>query len=165
MPLKIPDIKAQLKLFGRNPNDYTKLPIKNLDSVASPGTKSLLFKTTVVSEAGKDSYTTYMHFFDLRFGEEKNQELSVPAKSNDRLVYHSKPSINNSPVQLYCGCQDFRFRFSKQLYDSKSLIGNWQRYQRVTDTHPPVNPENLCGYCKHIESFLVALKDSGQITD
>lgn len=163
--MRIPDIKAQLKRFGRDPGKYSQLPIRNLDSVASPGLGTLMFKTTVVSESGKDSYTAYMQFFGIKFGEEKDLNLIIPAKVNNRLIYHAKPSINNNQVQLYCGCQDFRFRFSKPLYDNKSLIGNWQRYTRVTDHYPPVNPENLCGYCKHIESFLIALKASGQITD
>jgi hypothetical protein len=163
--LKIPEIRDELKKFGRDPNKYAKLPIKSLDSVVSPGLSSLMFKTVVVSESKKDSYTAYMQFFGIKFSEVKNVNSIVPALINDSLVYHSKPSISNSPVQLYCGCQDFRFRFSKQLYDNKSLIGNWQRYDRVTNDRPEVNPHNLVGYCKHIESFLIALKDSGQITE
>ena len=102
MPILLPKVKQELLQYGRNPADYPKLNTKNLESVPAPGIKSLMFKTTVLGET--DNYTSYIQFFKLLFSETKDNETSVPAKVNNKVVYHKKPSVKENPVFLYCSC-------------------------------------------------------------
>ena len=63
-------------------------------------------------------------------------------------------------------CPDFRHRFEKQLFDEKGLVGTFRRYTPVPGSNRgPVNPKDLLGYCKHINSFLRAMDRSGFFED
>lgn len=167
MPVFLKDVEIDLLKFGRNADHYPKYKTKNLESLPAPGTNSIMFKTVVLGE--KDNYTTYIQFFKVDFQEAKAGDFVVPAKIGSSVLYHKKPSTDKNPVFLYCSCQDFRYRFSKPLYDSKGLLGNWQRYKRVTPEppvgYPHVNPDNRLGYCKHISSMILDLKAKGQVVD
>lgn len=59
-------------------------------------------------------------------------------------------------------CRDFRYRFEKELYDIKSMVGNWRRYHfpHGHRVRPPVNPEEIPGFCKHLYSFTQTLLNS-----
>lgn len=150
--------------FPRNPKDYPKLKIKNIESKASPGIKSLMFKSIVLGET--DDYVTYIQFFKVDYSDTKDKDFLVPAKVEGRLKYYKKPGVSSNPVFLKCSCPDFRFKWEKSLYDNQGLLGNFRRYTKVSgSTRPPANPDNLMGVCKHLWNFLGSLRDTGQITE
>lgn len=163
MPVLLKDIRADLIDFGRTPSKYPKLPMKVTDVVPMVGVKSITFKTIVKGSSGKN-YTTYVQFHGVDFSNQEEDDIDTPIMVKGKEVYYARPSIGVNPVMVFCNCPDFRFRFSKPLYDEKGLIGMWQRYKKVPGSNRgPVNPDNNLGFCKHINSVVNKLVASGMI--
>ena len=164
-----PTNRMKLVPYPRKTSDYPKLRITRLDSRPSVGVKSLTFKAVVKSEETAESYITFVQFFGVSYSKEKDDKHTVPVKVDDTLWYHEMPSIEKHKVSLKCSCYDFRYRMEKELYDKKSLIGNWRKYVRQTPPppkgYPYANPEHVLMFCKHIWSLLNALKKAGRIKE
>ena len=177
MAVKTGVVLRELKQFRSGaPGKYTKLPVKKIESVARPGINSLTVRSVVTGEfirekangsKGKRKYRTSVQFFELQFSETKSKFFSVPAKVGGKLMYHQVPNLKENSVKLKCECEDFRFRFEKELFDNKGLIGRFRKYVRKTppppEGHPFANPEELMGYCKHVHSLLTSLKNAKRI--
>jgi hypothetical protein len=186
MATTIKGAKSGLKKFRPGkPKEFKKLKV--LDDVAiraRPGNDSVTYSANVESEGtsdqSKDFYKTSIQFFGVEFGKRKSTKHSVPAKDpNGKLIFHSIPSTVTNRVALKCSCDDFRFAFEKQLFDDKSLIGSFRKYKRKTPPgtrpqnpknpnpvgHDFVNPDNLLGFCKHVNSLMRALNKSKFIKD
>lgn len=164
MPVFFKDVKTDMKKVPRDPNSYPRLPNRKVESIARPGIKSLTYKSIILGET--DNYISTIQFFKVGFNGGKNKKFSIPSKVEGKLVYHEKLSIKKHPSMMKCSCPDFRFMWEKPLYDNKGLIGRFRKYTKVAgSTRPSRNPDERIGFCKHVNSLLSALKDSGQITD
>lgn len=164
MPQLLSRIYSGLSAFGRNPGSYPTLRMKRLDTLASPGIKSLMYKS--VMEGDTDNYLTYVQFFELEYKDEKDDDFTEAETVAGKVKYHKKPSTSKNPVNLKCSCTDFRFCFEKQLFDKKALIGAYRKYTRVAPPsgRPPKNPGNHIGMCKHTHNLINILKSNGRIT-
>lgn len=166
MPQFLRDIRDELKDFPRNHRKYPRLRIRSFESKAVIHTRSIIYRAAVMGETA--NYVTSIQFFDIDFFDEKDKkDHPLPVKVHGKIHYHQVPSVGRNTVLLKCSCPDFRFRWEKPLFDNGALIGQWRKYTRVTPP-PPVglphaNPEELMGYCKHVNSLLFALKDSGYV--
>lgn len=158
----------------RDAKDYGHMkPVKALATNAAVGAKMLMFKTEVMSSSGDIPYQCFIQFKGVEYTQDppKGDVSFVPVQIIDKeeetgkaLWWYKKPSMLKTPVMIKCTCSDFRFRWSKYLFDVKALIGNWQRYEKVPgSTHPSVNPNQSLGVCKHLYSMAEALKNSGVV--
>lgn len=174
MPVLLKQIRNQLKQYRPGaPRSYPLQRVSKLESRAAPGINSVTYKA-VVKGSGTRDYITFVQFFDVEFKENKDKKFFIPVSVGENLKFHSKHSVAKNRVSLKCSCDDFRFRFEKQLFDEKALIGRFRKYVRKTP--PPVrpanaknpnpigkdfeNPDDYLGFCKHIWSLLNALKGS-----
>lgn len=159
--------------FPRSLSAYKPLIVRNIEVIIAPGIKTITFRGTVDSETDKGTkYLTSVQFHDVEFSKEKMYDKLTGGKEqftqgviNGVTWYFQLPNLNTNRAVLKCQCPDFRFSFEKQLFDAKSLIGNWRKYTRVQGSkRPPRNPNNVPGYCKHVFSLVNALLKSGRIT-
>lgn len=164
MSVLLSKIYSGLSAFGRNPGSYPPLKMRKLETLASPGIKSLMYKSVIKGET--DDYLTYAQFFNLEYSDIKDKEFSEAEKVGNKVKYHKKPSISKNPVSLKCSCTDFRFCFEKELYDSKALVGAYRKYTPVKPPsgRPPKNPGHHLGCCKHVYNLIEILKRNGRIT-
>jgi hypothetical protein len=146
----------------RDPGRYPVYAVRTFVTQASPGTKMVMYKGTVQGE--EMEYPTYIQFRGVEFSKEEKPGF-IPFETMDRtgsseMSFYKVPELGKNQVALKCACTDFRFMWEKPLYDKKSLIGQFRRYVRKTTTYPPKNPEGILGFCKHIASFVEALRNS-----
>lgn len=154
----------------RDAKDYGHFyPVKNLKTVAMIGVKTIMFKAESTGSNG-DIYNLSIQFKGVDYSDKPEKDrvaVTIVDKEelNGKAVhFYAKPSASKSPCAVVCSCQDFRFRWEKQLFDASALIGNWERYTPVPgSTAPSVNPNNALGVCKHLYSMAEALKNSGLI--
>lgn len=109
-------------------------------------------------------YVTSIMFTDVGFEPVINNEPGViEFEGTDGETYHMHPVLQvGDDVDVSCTCMDFRFRFANQHFQNGSLDGNPPpRYQRKTDTRPPVNPDNVLGACKHLVATANKLRQMG----
>ena len=170
MPVALKTVKKDMETapkwspggIPRDPDKYDKFNIQNLESLAAPGIKSLTYKATVRGSTA--NYIAFVQFFGVDFKETKDQYFDRPQKFQGKIIYHRTPSVKLESVKLKCSCPDFRFTWEKPLFDSKGLIGTFRRYKRKTTDRPPRNKDEVNGYCKHINSLLLALRNAEHIT-
>lgn len=163
MPVLLNKIYSGLSSFGRNVSSYPSLRLKKLETLASPGVNSLMYKSIIEGES--DDYLTYVQFFDLEYSDTKDKDFTEAETVAGKLKYHKKPNVSVNPVTLKCSCTDFRFCFEKELSDNKALIGAWRRYTPVKPPsgRPPKNPRHVMGMCKHTHNLLKILKSNGRV--
>ena len=129
------------------------------------GTKVMLFRAEMKGKSAV-SYLTYVQFNNVSFTDEKDATHKFPIDVEGKTKWWGPININDSTIRIYDSCPDFRFRFSKELYDVGALIGNWKRYTPVPgSTRGPVNPQERLGICKHTWSLLNLLKKQGKIVE
>jgi hypothetical protein len=180
MPIQLNKSKEELRKFGRNTTDYTKLSIVGeLDIIPRPGLGSVTFAGNIKSETDpSDFYRVTVQFFNVKFYK-NDQDNTVKVEGAGDTPFMMIPTIRQSNAALKCRCPSFRFEFEKQLYDKDSLIGNWRRYKRKTPPsvrpakpknpnpigHDFKNPDNYLGFCKHVWSLMNVLKDRGLVRE
>ena len=177
----VKDLKNKTKQFGRNPQSYPKLGVSKVEISPSIGVKTIRFSAAVKGKA-KPFYRVGILFTNVEYTTERQEGPSWRRISfNNQVYYYKVPAMDNNNCKVYCQCKDFTFRFSKQDFDAKALIGNWTRYDarksspgkdqyykvegrwRVTQ-HPDkgglpfVNPGDIPGICKHLYNFILQLK-------
>jgi hypothetical protein len=168
LPVYLKDVRDELKAFGRNPNKYDKYRVTQVQFRGSEITKSISYKAVVVGAT--NNYLVHIQFFKVDFLDEDPEKEGYKKITVDgETRWYKTPSVRSNPVNIKCSDPDFRFRFEKELYDNNGLIGNWRRYTRKTPP-PPVgrpyaNPKHLMGYCKHVNSLIYHLKNTGNLRE
>jgi len=178
MPVKQGLVLRELKRFRKGaPGKYpSKLKLSKFEESNARGINSVTFRGVVTGEEAREAggggkrkqkYRVAVQFFEVKFSESKSKFFSVPARIQGNLFYRQVPDLKENSVKMKCSCPDFRFRFEKELFDNKGLIGRFRKYTRKTppppEGFPYANPEELMGYCKHIHSFLTRLKNTKRI--
>lgn len=162
--VRISDINAELDSYRNGaPFNYPVNPVSNIQRVAAPGIKELQYTCDIAGT--KETYSVNIKFRKMEFKNNSDADFRNLVKQRDgSTVYHKQIDLKETPVALKCSCSDFRFRFEYPLHQKKGLIGNFTKYTKVPGSNrPPVNPDNLLGYCKHIHSLLTALDSSNDI--
>jgi len=184
MPFLFPKVKRMMLIYRDPDQAYKKLrKLLSLKLTAYVTNKSLEFFATFASGSRKGvTHETVIQFFELNISLEKLNKQHVSIDQDGKTYYHAIPSIKVNPARISCTCEDFRFSFEKQNYDSGGLIGDWRRYKRKTP--PKVRPanaknpnpigrdfvnakpdggDNVTGYCVHLHSLLKELYSSGKV--
>lgn len=168
--VKVPDAKADMKGYGRDPGKYPRLRLAQLESAPVPVLKSYTFKGVVQGETS--NYRTYVQFQDVRFCEEESKDCPDLDNVEGAAVWYRKPSLKENPARFFCECEDFKFVWSYPLFKSDGLMGNFKSFKespfhyerKPNSTAPGRNPEGRLGFCKHVNSMLLALRDSRRIS-
>lgn len=168
MALLLNQIKADMSKFPRDPKKYPRLRIRRgtLESTAWFGVRSLMFKSIIEGET--DNYLTYVQFFDVNYQDRADKKHTEIAKSGRVVQYYKRPDIRENKVHIKCSCEDFRFRWEYPLHKNGGLIGRYRNYTRLTPPPsqggaPYANEDERLGFCKHVWSLLLALRESGRI--
>jgi hypothetical protein len=150
-----PATKARQNLVATvNANSITFTPFEE--------SKAVQVKAQVVSHGHR--YLTSIRFNDVGFEPVINNEPGVVEfEGTDGVLHHMHPVLQvGDDVEVSCTCMDFRFRFSNQHFQNKSLDGNPPPpYIRKTKNRPPVNPDDVIGACKHLLATAVKLRQMG----
>jgi len=121
-------IKKDLLRYGRMPQNYFKPKVLkgSIDIIYSKGTNSIRYKGIV--QGRSDKYVVQANFFDVEYSDNQTVLHTMPCRINRKLYWHKQVTFRDNPVKLKSSDPDFRFRFEKELFDKKALIGNWRRY-------------------------------------
>jgi len=143
----------------RNPSQYPIMNMIGYDTSGMVGFKSVMHKFQVRGES--TTYLADIEFFGLTYTKDKIPGY-IPIKILGEQLYYSKPSYSNTGVELKCSCPDFRFMWEYALFKNNSLVGQFRKYTRVPgSTRPPKNPNDVPGVCKHLNSAIKVLFNSG----
>jgi len=167
VPVYLHNIERELRRFPRNPEAYPVLRVVKRSFEVQPQPGMNLIRYRIIVRGETDNYLVYVWFYNVKFTDEPTSADDERTVIKRKVFYYKRPSLRENPVRLKCECDDFRFRFEKELYDNGALIGSYRRYTRKTKP-PPIgrpyaNPKHVMGYCKHIKSFLRMLYDGGFI--
>lgn len=154
--------EAEKRQFATDPVHTSQLEIV-------PYRKSGQLLTKAVMNSDGKAYDTHILFTEADFpqDEEEEQEGDVirfrGADGNEYTVHAIPlPRVN---VKVRCNCLDFYYRFSTWNHNDGSLFGKKPpSYTRKTKTHPPVNPMQVPGMCKHIISMMEAINEAGLVS-
>ena len=132
--------------YGQNP-DW-----KLTNALPFAGTKSLLFQLQCYGETEKSEHIVNLQFSGLEYSEtptDKDHFQKITYKDED--YYMTKPTVT-TPVTVRCSCSDFTYRWAYPDWLKKCLFGSKPKkyIRKIGSTRPPVNPENIPGYCKHV---------------
>jgi hypothetical protein len=83
--------------------------------------------------------------------------------SNKQKYHVERIDPRENDVYVRCECQDFYWRFNWYNADDKSLYGRRRAPYEPTGTRPPVNPDEVPGFCKHLLKLIKALEQSGLV--
>jgi hypothetical protein len=126
------------------------------------GVKTVYYTGDVMSQQGSSDYMIQLVFGLINTSDEEVKGYLPFTMDDGTVTYYEVPSLKDSPVRMRCSCSDFRFRFMYPNSLKKALFGKVRRYTRVQNSNrPPVNPDNIPGYCKHIHNFTAALLTRG----
>ncbi len=131
-------ISKELKRFGRIPDSYkiSKMVGKTFEIKYRPGINSVTFIAMVKSlnsspakgSKSEGAYRVQITFNNVEYKENSSNVHTMPARVDRKLYWYKQPTLADNPVQIKSTDQDFRFRFEKELFDNKALIGGWRRY-------------------------------------
>lgn len=117
--------------------------------------KLITFEFKVKSQAKRnEGYRVRLQFYDMKFHDKPTSSncVKIEDKYTGKPLYFEKINLFTQPVRVRCGCQDFRFRFAWEDRAVQALYGGVPKgYTPVPGSNrPPVNPEHIPGFCKHI---------------
>ncbi len=111
------------------------------------------------------NYLVTVQFHEVEYKAEQNRIYNMKWKVEGKDMYSRTPAISTHPAKIKCQCRDFMFTWEKALAENNGLWPNnkWTKYVRLTSLaeYPRRNPMEKMGYCKHIETMLSYLNDSG----
>lgn len=117
-------------------------------------------------------YDVYLEYQQVAFAEEGDE---IPSNNTWATIeykgekfFFEKPRIDKNPIRVKCSCDDFRFRFEKECWETGILYGGtYRRYHRITppppEGRPYANPLKVPGMCKHIYNSIVRSQTEGWI--
>lgn len=157
-------------IIGRLIKSYAKLAVSKRTSRAVPRLKWLTYTGLVASESTGIKYKVSIQFQDMIFKDLQTKQFSIEGTTNDKKkVFHRVPTAQKNQVRITCSCSDFRHRFMTQLAIFDAHIGAPLRYTRKTAAwpvgRPLANSTDKIGFCKHVSSLLIHLKDKGLIKE
>jgi DNA gyrase subunit B len=105
MPIQLNKSKEELRKFGRNTTDYTKLSIVGeLDIIPRPGLGSVTFAGNIKSETDpSDFYRVTVQFFNVKFYK-NDQDNTVKVEGAGDTPFMMIPTIRQSNAALKCRC-------------------------------------------------------------
>lgn len=170
---------AALKKGKKDPNIRmvkTRVKVKQKNGVIKYVTKLIAVKKAKDKTKDEDgskiakrhvNYLVTVQFLEMEYKQTPNRIYNQKWKVEGKDVYSRTPAISIHPAKIKCQCRDFMFTWEKSLAEQNGLWPNnkWTKYVRLTslDEYPRRNPKEKMGYCKHVETLLTYLNDSGLI--
>lgn len=131
-------------------NQYPTGKVGSFDFNYVMRNKQLVIKSQARPSKG-DSFTAYQTQIVLSgigYSDIQSKDFPLAYKASTGVIYLQKPTTSNT-VQTRCSCMDDRFMWQYSNKAKGALLGRIKPYQRITDTRPPKNPDNIPGMCKH----------------
>jgi hypothetical protein len=172
-PMKNKDVVNQVIETNRARGNYSFERMRNMSLCKTE--EGLKHIGDVQRNIQKELYAKGLHPFNkINAGLQNHKVISIKSLEEKEDVYcftvekygnffiDVDNSIDASSGVLVKNCSDFRFFWEHPLFVKKSLIGQFRRYVRVVPPsgRPPKNPQGILGVCKHIWSFVNALKEA-----
>lgn len=122
------------------------LKLSDMQINAALGVKTLRFVSNIIGSTGTD-YKVTIQFNNVDY---ESKEHTFKDKSG-KTHSIAKLTMKDHDVLVRCQCLDFYFRFGYYNHLDKSIFGpKPKKYERKTDWFPPVNPDEVPGFCKHV---------------
>lgn len=136
-------------------SNYPDVDGKLVDIIPNITAKLITFRFRVKSASKhNEGYNVWLQFYDMNYGDRPLSSTSVKIidKETQKPLYFERIDLFKQNCRVRCGCADFRFRFSWEDRDNGCLYGGVPKsYTPVPGSNrPPVNPQHLPGFCKHI---------------
>ncbi len=154
----------------------TRVKVKQKNGVIKYVTKMVLVKRAKDKTRDEDgnkiakrhvNYLVTIQFHEMEFVEKGNRIYNQKWKVEGKDKFSRTPAISIHPAKIKCQCRDFMFTWEKALAEKNGLWPNnkWTSYIRLTSLaeYPRRNPMEKMGYCKHVETLLTYLNDSGLV--
>lgn len=140
---------------------------KLVDIIPNVRAKMITFRFRVKSQSKiNEGYNVWIQFYNVEFSDHPISSTSIKIldKETKEPLYFERISLTNKNKQNYvrvrCSCMDFRFRFSWEDRAVQALYGAPPaKYTRKPGSNrPPVNPEHMPGFCKHVYQCAKAIE-------
>lgn len=150
------DFTRKFKSWRAN---YPDVDGKLVDIIPNRTANLITFRYRVKSVSRiNEGYNVWIQFYNVEFSDRPitSNSVKIIEKDTGKPLYFERISITDKSKQNYCrvrcGCKDFRFRFAWEDRANQCLYGGVPKsYKRKPgSTRPPVNPEHIPGFCKHI---------------
>jgi len=160
-------------IVARKLKDYPSLPVSKITSIERPGINAISYSGLVKSESSPIKYKATVQFHEVSFNDTPTEKHKIPVKINagdgEVTMYHEQVRVKKHPVMIKCQCEDFRHRFETEAADNDALIGRPKKYRRKTPAwpvgRPYANSTEKIGFCKHINSLIIALSKEDKIDE
>lgn len=131
--------------------------ITNLRLIPYIGLNMLDVRATALSDGNQ--YPVHIQFLNVSF---EGDAVFTTTDGSEQSI--APIVLSEKHLKVRCTCLDFYFRFSAYNAQDNSLVGRpFKPYVRKTDTHPPANPLQLPGVCKHVIKTILTLESMGII--
>lgn len=131
--------------------------ITNLSWTPYRGVKTLFIKGLAQNRHEGTEYNCLMLFKNVDYN---GNQLTITASDLKEYSF-DKLSLENTNVVLRCNCPDFHWRFNYYDHLDKSLYGRKRSPYESTGHHPPANPMEMPGMCKHLMKMSKTLNEAG----
>lgn len=123
------------------------------------GTKMLHVRTHTNSNGHE--YHQAIQFNNVVF-EKDDSPTNITIQDNTGVDFHIQPiKLNNINVKVRCNCLDFYYRFATWNFGDKSIVGPKPKPYIKTTNRPPVNPDQVPGFCKHLIRVVEDMEKEG----
>lgn len=167
---------AQEKLFKGRAISVLKRNIKNMDGVfreaefrpyrGLPGLEAIRAKLNLNDLLNEIHYNHKVTSVEFLNEKEDTYCFTVDKYHNFAIDIDNGEDCSSGVFVKNCNGPDFRFRFEYALSKVGSLIGPFRKYKKVPgSTRPPVNPDDIPGYDKHIRTLVNALLQAKMIVE
>lgn len=140
---------------------------KLIDIIPNIRAKMITFRFRAKSQSeSNEGYNVWLQFYNVEFSDHPISSSSVKIidKKTKNPLYFERISLTDRKkknyVRVRCSCMDFRHRFSWEDRAVQALYGAPPaKYKRKPGSNrPPVNPEHIPGFCKHIWNCAKAIE-------
>lgn len=167
---------AQDKLFKGRAISVLKRNIKNMDGVfreaefrpyrGLPGLEAIRAKLNLNDLLNEIHYNHKVTSVEFLNEKEDTYCFTVDKYHNFAIDIDNGRDCSSGVFVKNCSGRDFRFRWEYALSLVKSLVGPFRKYKKVSgSTRPPVNPDDIPGYCKHIRTVVNSLLQAKMVVE
>ena len=156
--------------FNTKKRQFSTQPLTGTEIKITPykGTKSLLMRTIINSDSGKQYQTSIMftrvkYVDDIEDVDDPNSIVEFMASDGEEYAIE-RIDLKKNDVKVRCECLDFRWRFADYNASKKALYGRKPPPYVPKGNRPPVNPNHVPGVCKHLIKSFEIMMESGLTT-
>lgn len=153
----ISDLLKSFKKFRSTINKTGKTEVQSVKLTRHKPPQIIINSVT----RGTKIWTQRVVFPSIFLAEEQSKKYSIPINLGSGNMLYLMQLKGSDPIRVFCSCPDYRHSFSHQNFRVKSLEGRRIPYTKVAGSnHPPRNPNNIQGVCKHLNNLMYRLQDT-----